>query len=349
MTVSTCIANFKKVKKFQREKITTGRDITKNVEGGQITPPGSFRVKHRNNTRMKKKKNRKKKWYDNDCKHMYCQLKSLARLIIRQTPTNLALVHQYRNLRKSYSRLLSKKKVAFRKSIFDRLDKLQSDNPQALWELYEELCEKKQVADNLISPKQWWSHFTNLMNRNIPHIDTNFESFIDTFIDNLSVGDVISLDYHITPDEVAKAARLLKNGKASGIDGIRSEMLKVGIDRLASSLSNLFNLILKQGSFPTPWRVSTLTVIYKKGDKSIPKNYRGIAVSSILCKLFCLVLHSCLNEFTNINKVIIPQNQIGFRKGSRTSDHVLVLKSLIDKYINGSGKSYLGPPICLFY
>ena len=118
-----------------------------------------------------------------------------------------------------------------------------------------------QVADNPISPKQWWSHFTNLMNRNIPHIDTNFESFIDTFIDNLSVDDVISLDYHITPSEVAKAARLLKNGKAPGIDGIRSEMLKVGIDRLASSVSNLFNLILKQGSFPTPWRVSTLTVI----------------------------------------------------------------------------------------
>ena len=37
----------KKVKKFQREKITTGRDITKNVEGGggaDSAPPGSFRV-----------------------------------------------------------------------------------------------------------------------------------------------------------------------------------------------------------------------------------------------------------------------------------------------------------------
>ena len=38
----------KKVKKFQREKITTGRDITKNVEGGGgfRPPPGSFRVNH---------------------------------------------------------------------------------------------------------------------------------------------------------------------------------------------------------------------------------------------------------------------------------------------------------------
>ena len=32
--------------KFQGEKITSGWDITKNVEGGRIPPPGSFRVKY---------------------------------------------------------------------------------------------------------------------------------------------------------------------------------------------------------------------------------------------------------------------------------------------------------------
>ena len=36
----------KKVMKFQREKITTGWDITKNVEGGADSTPGSFRVKN---------------------------------------------------------------------------------------------------------------------------------------------------------------------------------------------------------------------------------------------------------------------------------------------------------------
>lgn len=116
-------------------------------------------------------------------------------------------------------------------------------------------------------------------------------------------------------------------------------MLKVGVHALAP-LAKLFNLILQQGSFPDAWRVSSLSVIHKKGDKNIPKNYRGIAVSSILCKLFCLVLYNRLSVFTDDNNVI-PPNQIGFRKGSRTSDHVLVLKSLIDKYINGPGKSYL--------
>lgn len=63
-------------------------------------------------------------------------------------------------------------------------------------------------------------------------------------------------------------------------------------------------------------------------------------MSSNLCKLFCLVLYNRINTFVDNNN-IIPSNQIGFRKGSRTSDHILVLKSLIDKYINRAGQSYL--------
>ena len=100
-----------------------------------------------------------------------------------------------------------------------------------------------------------------------------------------------------------------KKGKSPGADGIRTEMVKDGISLFAQSLANLFNLIFASVNFPEAWRLSSLTPIHKKSDKSIPKNYRGIAVSSILCKLFCL--------------------------------YVLVFKSLTDKYINPAGKSYL--------
>ena len=54
-------------------------------------------------------------------------------------------------------------------------------------------------------------------------------------------------------------------------------------------LKRSFNLILQKGSFPDAWRLSSLTVINKKVDKNVPINYRGIAASSILLKLFCLV------------------------------------------------------------
>lgn len=151
----------------------------------------------------------KKSWYDCDCKSMYRQLKSLSRNI-KCNPSNLNLVHSYRTLRKKYVKLLSNKKSAFRKSIFDRLDKIQSNDPQAFWKIYDELCEKKQVSDNPISPRQWWSHFVNLMNRNIPHMDTNFEDFINNFADNLGTDTINSLDDQITPSEIMKAARFFE-------------------------------------------------------------------------------------------------------------------------------------------
>ena len=60
--------------------------------------------------------------------------------------------------------------------------------------------------------------------------------------------------------------------------------------------------------------------------------------SSNLCKLFCIVHHNRLTAFCDSHKVI-PCEQIGFRKGSRTQDHILVLKTIIDKYISKSKKT----------
>ena len=40
-------------------------------------------------------------------------------------------------------------------------------------------------------------------------------------------------------------------------------------------------------------------------------------------------------------KELIPPNQIGYKKGSRTTDHILTLKNVIDKYIHTTPRRYL--------
>ena len=76
--------------------------------------------------------------------------------------------------------------------------------------------------------------------------------------------------------------------------------------------------------------------------KKRAKNKKVMLYTYMYVNYFCLtrVLYNHLSVFSDNNNVI-PPSQIGFKKGSRTSDHVLVLKSLIDKYINGPKKSYL--------
>jgi hypothetical protein len=61
------------------------------------------------------------------------------------------------------------------------------------------------------------------------------------------------------------------------------------------------------------------------------KLYRGIYVlySSCLGNFLTLILNSRFNTFLGVNE-ILNKYQIGFRHGFRTSDHKLVLKTLID-------------------
>ena len=64
----------------------------------------------------------------------------------------------------------------------------------------------------------------------------------------------------------------------------------------------------------------------------MPDNYRGIAVGSALAKIFELILLGRLEEEINEKHPISP-NQIGFKKGHRTADHIFVLKTIIDEIV----------------
>jgi hypothetical protein len=59
-----------------------------------------------------------------------------------------------------------------------------------------------------------------------------------------------------------------------------------------------------------------------------------------LSKLFCSIL---LNRLINLNNKqnFIPNNQIGYKKGARTTDHILTLKNIIDKYTLQKNRKYL--------
>ena len=78
--------------------------------------------------------------------------------------------------------------------------------------------------------------------------------------------------------------------------------------------------------------INYLITIHKKGDLDDPDNYRGIAIGSVLGKVFSLILLDRLESVVQISNPISP-NQIGFKKGHRTSDHIFVLKTIVDKIV----------------
>ena len=80
----------------------------------------------------------------------------------------------------------------------------------------------------------------------------------------------------LTPDETKSVIKSLKSDKASGPDGISNNILKESSRELSIPLCNLFNYSLQICKIPSSWKEANVTVIFKKGDPSLPSNYRPI-------------------------------------------------------------------------
>ena len=141
--------------------------------------------------------------------------------------------------------------------------------------------------------------------------------------------------YHthgMTYDDVKNALKNLKAGKRDGTSDFSSDYLLNGPESLSAHLSFLFTAILKHGSFPTEFACSTVIPIPKNRKKSLmcSANYRGIALGSIVAKVFDIVL---LNSNYHILKC--SDLQYGFRKNHSTVQCTFVLNETIQYYLNG--------------
>ena len=101
----------------------------------------------------------------------------------------------------------------------------------------------------------------------------------------------------ISHDEITKAVKSLKNGKAVGLDRVLNEQLKSAATNIAAltALSKIFNGCLDLGVYP--WNTTLVSPLHKKGCIYNPDNYRAIAIGSNLGKLFSTILLNRLLKF----------------------------------------------------
>ena len=101
--------------------------------------------------------------------------------------------------------------------------------------------------------------------------------------------------------------------KASGPDKIKPIILKTLSAELSPILQVLFQKTLEEGSLPSQWKSANIAPIFKKGERSIPSNYRPISLTCVLCKVLQHVVSSSIvKHFTNHG--ILYDLQHGFRE-----------------------------------
>ena len=132
----------------------------------------------------------------------------------------------------------------------------------------------------------------------------------------------------ITEEEISTAIFQMKNGRAPGLDGISSEVLKLGGEPSVRWLSSIFTTIRMEETVPSDWQKQLLVPIHKKGSQSDCNKYRGISLLSVPSKVFTKIISNRLKPHVEL---LLRENQCGFRKGRGCNDQIYTLQSLMKK------------------
>ena len=87
-----------------------------------------------------------------------------------------------------------------------------------------------------------------------------------------------------------KAINLLKKNKAPGLDNLTNDLITARKQSLVKPLCKMFNLIFRTAKYLQRWTLCFLKPVHKKDTLDDPDNYRGIAISSCLSKLYSIIV-----------------------------------------------------------
>ena len=116
--------------------------------------------------------------------------------------------------------------------------------------------------------------------------------------------------------------------KASGPDGIPAELIKSGGEKLIEKIHRLLSITWVKEALPNEWKESIVVPIYKKGDKTVCNNYRGITLLSTSYKILTNILVSRLTPYIDD---IIGDHQCAFRRNRSTIDQIFSISQILEK------------------
>ena len=292
-------------------------------------------LKAKKSNKLRKVRNRECRHFNKDCREAKRIVNKYRHLITKELFSRQTREKYFISL-KNYKQTIRKAKKDQERELIEQLQELESKDPKQYWSLVNALRGiSKKKSNKSICAYEWQDHFTKLLNNNY-NTSCNQAKINDI---KLKIKSLMQekhfdeLDYQFTKPELMQCVRKLKTGKSPGLDSIINEVIKILAEPMSEALLTLFNLIYNSGHYPNNWRKAVIIPIYKKsGSFSDPEKYRGIVLMSCLAKPFHSLLNNRLVNYLKKHSVL-SEFQIGFMKGYRTTDHIFVLRFLIDNYV----------------
>ena len=120
------------------------------------------------------------------------------------------------------------------------------------------------------------------------------------------------LDSEITEKELLAAVEKLKHNKSPGLDGIVPEFYQTFWHILKEPFIEMITETFEKGEMCNSIKRAVLTLIFKKGDKCLLKNYRPISLTNYDYKIIAFIL---ANRLQQVIGSLIHHDQSGYIKG----------------------------------
>ena len=111
--------------------------------------------------------------------------------------------------------------------------------------------------------------------------------------------------------EIVKLIDNLSLNKSPGIDGITAVILKKVKEPISIVLQRMFQISLSLGQLPKQWKQSIVIPVHKSGNPSDFRNYRPVALTSVVCKMMETFVDKCIVAHVESYGLLSPK-QHGF-------------------------------------
>ena len=166
----------------------------------------------------------------------------------------------------------------------------------------------------------------------------------EEFSTHPSISSISSRDFKLNfsfqPARVSYIQSVLdriKCNKSCGPDNIMPKILKYSAPSTAVHLTKLLNLCISTSTWPTEWKLSHVTPVFKKDDATLVSNYRPISVLSIIPKILEKVN---FDQLYDVFKPLFSSNMSGFLRGH--SCYTALIKMFDDWRLALDSKKVIG-------
>ena len=160
-------------------------------------------------------------------------------------------------------------------------------------------------------------------------------------------------DIVVTKEGVTKLLRGLNPSKALGPDELHPRVLKELAVELGPVFAHLFQQSIDTGEIPKEWSLANICPLFKKGDRSLARNYRPVSLTCIPCKLLEHIV--CSNIMAHLDEhELLSDRQHAFRKWHSCETQlttvindwakILDKKGQVDTFILDFEKAFDTPP-----